>query len=235
MRPADDARLQRLLLGQERFLEEVRGILAEEQKKDDVLRAVVRGTPRKSANRIHRLDPGRVFSVAAIRRLCIRYDLRFLDAGRYKGELPSRALYELRRLEARAAAPLVGFKVMAPARCFQLCDPDADPLLFVPVGAEHYYLVHKWGSDLSPWRALFAWPKRGPLQLACTVLMAAVLLALMMPNAWIGASAAAPWWNAHRLLMFVWGTLFLAGCTSFAWMTFFGQFSTQCWNSRYFS
>ncbi len=50
--------------------------------------------------------------------------------------------------------PLRGFKVMAPAARFKLCDSDADPLLFVPVGKDHYYLVHKWGGDLRWHRAL---------------------------------------------------------------------------------
>lgn len=235
MSTANDARLQRLLLGQERFLEEVHGILAEEQKKDDVLRAVIRGTPRNGSNRIQRLDPDRVFALSSIRCLCVRYDLRFLDAERYKGELPPRALYELRRLEARAAAPLIGFKVLAPARRFQLCDSDADPMLFVPVGGEHYYLVHKWGRDLSPLRAVTAWPKRSPWHLAVTVLFAALVLALALPNTWIGAAADAPWLNGQRFLMGVWSALFLAGCTAFGWMTFFGQFSSQAWNSRHFN
>ncbi len=67
---ANDERLQRLLMGQERFLQEVHGILEEEQKKDDVLRAVVRSGPHVDGiNRIARLDPERVFHVASIRRL----------------------------------------------------------------------------------------------------------------------------------------------------------------------
>lgn len=235
MTPANDARLRRLLLGQERFLEEVHGILAEEQQKDDILRAVIRGIPRSGINRIARLDPERIFSVDSIRRLCIRYDLRFLDAHRFKGDLPSHALYELRRLEARSAAPLVGFKVMAPAPRFRLCDSDADPLLFVPVGETHYYLVHKWGRDLTPMRAVLAWPKRGPLQLGATVVLAATLIALLLPNGWFGVDPAEPWANGQRVLVGVWSALFLAGCTAFGWMTFFGQFSSQAWNSRHFN
>ena len=165
---ANDERLQRILLGQLQVVEEVHGILEEEEKKDDVLRAVVLSSRGHHINHIARLDPERVFREDAIRRMCIKHRLRFLDAGLFKGSLPPRALFELRRLEARSDGPLGGFKVMAPAARFRLCDSDADPLLFVPVGTDHFYLVHKWGNDLSPMRTLRAWPLRGPLQLVLT-------------------------------------------------------------------
>src|SRR5688572_11098779 len=169
---ANDERLQRILLGQERLMQEVHGILHEEQHKDDILRAVVLSSRKQAINRIARMDPDRVYHVDSIRAMCVKYKLRFLDAGRFKGTIPPRAIYELRRLEARAEGHLQGFKVMAPAERFRLCESDADPLLFLPVGNDHYYLIHKWGKDLSWWRAIWAWPQRGLEQLAITVLMA---------------------------------------------------------------
>lgn len=232
---ANDERLQRLLMGQERLLQEVHGILEEEQRKDDLLRAVVRSTTRTGVNRIARLDPDRIFHVDTIRRLCIRYRLRFLDARRYKGDLPPRALYELRRLEARASAPLCGFKVMAPARRFQLCDSDADPLLFVPVGRHHYYLVHKWGRDLGPLRAVAAWPLRGWPQLAAVVFVLAALAAALLPTSVLTNVPDAGWWGLHRLLALLWTTMVAASFTVFGWFAFFGQFSQDAWNSRHFN
>ena len=38
---------------------------------------------------------------------------------------------------------------MAPSALFRLEKTD-DPLLFVPLGNNYYYLVHKWGNDLHP-------------------------------------------------------------------------------------
>lgn len=237
---ANDERLQRLLMGQERFLQEVHGILEEEQKKDDILRAVVRSdahraSTRGSVNRIARLDPDRVFHIGSIRRLCVRYRLRFLDAGRYQGELPPRALYELRRLEARAEGPLRGFKVMAPAGRFTLCDSDADPLLFVPVGKEHYYLVHKWGGDLRWYRALLTWPLRDPLRLAVSVLLLAMLGAALLPTSVLTHAPDAGWWGLHRLLALIWTSMVAASFTVFSWFAFFGQFSSDAWDNKHFN
>lgn len=45
------------------------------------------------------------------------------------------------------------FHIAAPAESFQLQKRPIDPLLFCHLGDNQYYLVHKWGSDLSIWRA----------------------------------------------------------------------------------
>src|SRR6187551_291762 len=100
---ANDERMRQLLIGQQQVLQEVNEVLDAEQKKDDVLSAVVLSSKGDYINHIQRLDPDRVFSEEDIRKLCVTYRLRFLDAGRFKGPLPPRALYELRRLELRAA------------------------------------------------------------------------------------------------------------------------------------
>ena len=106
---ANNERLERILLGQAQLIGEVNELLDQEQKHDDILRASVLSSKGHRENRIERLDPERVFHVDAIRELCVKYRLRFLEAGRFKGDLPARALYELRRLEQRSAEPLRGF------------------------------------------------------------------------------------------------------------------------------
>lgn len=232
---ADDERLRKLLMGQERVLQEVFGILEEENKKDDLLRAVVLCSRGERVNHIARMDPERVFSRTAIKRICVTYGLRFLDAGCFKGTLPPRALYELRQLESRARAPLNGFKILAPASRFKLCDGESDPVLFVPVGPEHFYLVHKWGRDMSAWRAIRTWPFRAPVHLALSSLVLAVLVACVVPNPAFGAAMDAPWWGIHRFLGGIWTTMTVAAVVSFAWFTFFGQFSREAWNSEHFN
>jgi len=231
---ANDERLRQLLLGQQQVLQEVQDVLDAEQKKDDVLSAVVLSSQGDHVNRIERLDPYRVFSEEDIRRLCVAYRLRFLDAGRFKGPLPPRALYELRRLELRSAAPLKGFKVMAPASRFKRCGSDTDPFLFVAVGPQHYYLVHRWGSHASPWRAMLAWPWRGPVELGTTVLLLALIAAGAMPNRILGADPEGSWWGAHRLLAVLWTTVAFVSITVFTWFAFFGKFSRQAWRDHRF-
>lgn len=232
---ANDERLRQLLLGQQQVLQEVQEVLDAEQKKDDLLSAVVLSSKGDHVNHIERLDPDRIFTAQAVYRLCVTYKLRFLDAGHFKGTLPPRALYELRRLELRTAVPLKGFKILAPAGRFKLCDSEADPFLFVAVGPEHYYLVHRWGSHLSPWRAVMAWPWRGPSELAVSVLLLAVVCAALLPNRMIGADPALAWWGGHRLLALLWTSMVLAGSTVFAWFAFFGKFSREAWRDHRFN
>ena len=218
-------------------MQEVHGILHDEQHKDDILRAVVLSSRKPAINRIARMDPDRVFHVDSIRAMCVKYKLRFLDAGRFKGSIPPRAIYELRRLEARAEGHLQGFKVMAPAERFRLCESDADPLLFLPVGNDHYYLVHKWGKDLSWWRAIWAWPQRGLEQLAITVLVLGLALGALFPMPWIEWYTKAEqtgWATKERFGMMVIMSLLLAAITAFSWFTFGGTFSRFVWRNHKF-
>lgn len=226
--------LVRILRGQEALVQEVYSILEEEEKKDDVLRAVVLSSLKPCTNRIAGLDALRIFTLDDIRRTCIRYRLRFLPAGRFKGDVPTEALHTIRRLEARSDGPLGGFMILAPAKRFRLCDCDADPLLFVPLRSGNYYLVHRWGNDLRPARAIFGWPVRSPMHLAITVLAATLLLSLALPTAWL-TEGSAPWWNLQRFGVFLCTTLVAGAATSFGWFAFFGQFSNEAWDSKTFN
>jgi hypothetical protein len=167
--------------------------------------------------------------------MCIKYRLRFLDAGLFKGEIPRTALHAVRALERSSDGPLMGFKIMAPAERFKLCDSELDPLLFVPVGDDRYYLVHKWGNDLSAQRVLLGLPFRSPVHLGLSVLTLAVLVTMLMPVELIGGTTASGLFSGTRLLFLFWSTMVLSAFTAFGWLAFFGQFSERSWNSRYFN
>lgn len=227
-------RLEQVLLGQARLLEQVNDWLDEEQKRDDILRAVVRASRKPAITELFVTDPDRVFSLETIRSLCVKHRLRFLEGGLYKGEIPGQAVLSIRELEQRAQAPVTGYMVMAPASRFRLCDSEVDPLLFVPIGRDSYYLVARWGNDLSPWRSVLYWPVRGPLHLASLVLSMAILCTLLMPAQWLG-DASMGMFNAQRALLLFWTVMVFSGFTLFGWFAFFGQFSREAWNSRHFN
>lgn len=231
----DKQQLEELVLGQESFLSSVKALLDEEGDRDAVLRAVVLTSNKPVINRIKGLDPARVYHEREIERLCIKYRLRFLDGRWYKGQLPPQVYYELRHLEARANAPLAGFKVLAPAERFELTDRESDPLLFLRVGEQHHYLVHQWGGHLSRWRAWRTWPLRTFRHLAFSVLSTAIALAMAAPTSWIANDPAAPWFGAHRLLFVFWSTTVFASFTAFGWFTFHGRTSAEAWRSHHFN
>lgn len=225
----------RSLRGSAAFLEAVKGILDEEQKNDDVLRAMVLSSAKERPNRIAGLDLDRVYPATALRTVCTKYRLRFLDGGLFKGSLPPQAIHELRQLEKRASAPLAGFKIMAPAERFKLCDVEGDPLLFVPLGNDLYYLVHQWGGDLAWHRAFVNWPLRSVAHLATTVLMIATVVALFAPGSLVNSPDATSYLNGGRLLFLFWTAMVIAGFTAFGWMAFFGKFSAEAWSSKHFN
>lgn len=227
--------LIRLLKGQESIIQQTYSILEEEEKKDDILRAVVLSTLKHHENHIPGLDPSRIFDIEDIRTTCVKYRLRFLPAGRFKGHLPNEAIYAIRQLEAHAGAQVRGFKIMAPAKRFKLCDCDSDPLLFVPVGAGSYYLVHQWGRELSPWRAVVGWPVRSVAQLIATVLISAAIIGTLTPTGWLTQDPGAGWWGGHRIYAFVSTALLFCAGTAFGWLAFFGQFSKEAWDSKTFN
>ena len=144
----EDNELVSLLKGQGAIMQEVFSILEAEEKKDDLIRAAIGSSLKRAENRVDGLDPSRIFNEAEIRNACVKYRLRFLPAGHYKGVLPLEAVYQVRQLEARSSAPLKGFMILAPVSRFKLCDGNADPMLFIPVGGGSHYLVHRWGNDM---------------------------------------------------------------------------------------
>lgn len=228
-------RLERLLLGQENLMAEVHLLLADEQKQDDLLRAMVLSATVEKPVKIRAIDPERVFHRDTIKRLCVRYRLRFLPGGLFKGQLPNQAIHALRILERKAEAPITSFLVMAPSSRFKLCDSEVDPLLFVPLGDDRYYLVHKWGNDLSRMRAMINWPLRNAVTLSAVVVLFAWIIALLVPTSLLNSAPDAAYWGSHRILMMFWSTMVCASFTVFGWFAFFGQFSAEAWNSRYFN
>ena len=104
-----------------------------------------------------KLERNRIFHLNSIKKTCIDFRLRFLDHKYFKNSLPKEAFLEISKLESVHNTMLSDFKIMAPSKLFRLKNTD-DPLLFVPLGNNYFYLVHKWGNDLHPYRKLLMWP-----------------------------------------------------------------------------
>ncbi|MCC6839398.1 MAG: hypothetical protein IT230_04490 [Flavobacteriales bacterium] len=224
-----------LLRGQGEIMQETYSILEQEEKKDRLVRAAILASRQRQCNNLPGLDPARTYNLAAIRHTCIRFRLRFLPAGLYKGIVPTSAALAVRRLEQQAGKPVHGFMIMAPAKQFQLCDCDADPMLFIPLANGSYYLLHRWGRDVHPLRAVAAWPVRSWLHLVLTVMAVAAALAAMVPTAWLTTAPEASWWGIYRFGAFFCITMLAAAATSLSWFSFFGQFSANTWRSKHFN
>lgn len=71
--------------------------------------------------------------------------------------------------------------IMAPKQSFKLEERPKDPLLFYKINDEYYYLIHKWGNDLSVFRRV-----RGlfnePITYFCLPLIACFIYLLFYIN-----------------------------------------------------
>lgn len=112
------------------------------------------------------LSQERIFTKDAIRVICQRYGLRFLPSTQYKGQLDEGIAPAVEALKAanHGAIPHIGdyhkttqFMIAAPKESFVLSPRPKDPLLFCALGGDRFYLVHKWGNDLSVLRAVSTW------------------------------------------------------------------------------
>ena len=104
-----------------------------------------------------KINSDRLFHIDEIKKICIDYRLRFLDFDYFKGKVPNEAYDNLK--EFKYNHPDLNFKIMmmAPSKLFELENYD-DPLMFVSLGNNYYYLIHKWGNDMSYFRKLLMWP-----------------------------------------------------------------------------
>jgi len=178
------------------------------------------------------MDASRVYSLAEIKTICVRYRLRFLDSKYFKGEIPPEAMSAIKTLQKENQVELEGFKIVAPAELFNLKERDKDPMLFVPIGNQNYYLVHRWGGDLNPWRRILSWPLQTFPNMVKTVFGAAFLGALSVPhNVMVPDPSMASW--PIRGILFFWLLIALCGMTTLYVLGTGKNFNDAEWNSRY--
>ncbi len=217
------------------LLVEVHDILLQEAKREAGVRSRLSSACGTKSISEGRLDPSRVFDLATIKQVAIRYRLRFLDAKYFKNPYPREAINATKHLEDGLEHDLTDFKILAPASAFELCDVDADPLLFVPVGNDRFYLVYKWGQDFTIARRLIFWPLRKPLNLLALLFSIAMVITCLVPNTLLSTNPTAHFLGLHRFMLFIWTSCLIASISFYTWFTFFGKFSTNAWNDHRFN
>lgn len=123
----------------------------------------IKNNINKQIEETKRFNQEKVFHISQIEAICNKYRLRFLPTRRYKGiidnELPSRIstfeiAYNLRCNECNTM-------IVAPLESFELQEKPKDPLMFYQINNEYFYLIHKWGNDLSLSRAFLPFLENG--------------------------------------------------------------------------
>lgn len=127
------------------------------------------------------LEKDKIFHLEQIQKICIDYRLRFLESDIFKNEIPEEAISKIRMIEKAHNTSLEGFKIIAPSKAFHLLNYD-DPLLFVPMGNDYYYLIHKWGTEMNPWRKLMVLPIKNLGTFTVTSILLSLVVALLVPE-----------------------------------------------------
>ena len=174
------------------------------------------------------LATDKIYHLEQIKKVSIDYRLRFLDLKFFKNKLPQEALDTIQSLESAHDTQLGSFKIMAPSALFRLEKTD-DPLLFVPLGKDYYYLVHKWGNDLHPLRKVLMWPFKNVWNLMLAVFAFSWVLTELTP---MGLFTQTPDSSSYWMLLFF---MFKAVASVVLYFGFaLGKnFNPAIWNNRY--
>jgi len=168
-------------INQAALMQQIQAILAEDETHRAAIKAQLGREEAVAANRFvfDLLETDRIFHIDQIRAICIDYRLRFLDSHYFKNPTPEEAISKINALQKEHGTVLSGFKIMAPSKTFKLKNYD-DPLLFAPIGNNYFYLIHKWGTDLSAYRKFIVRPVRDFGSLLVTLAVVSLLVSLLI-------------------------------------------------------
>ena len=163
-----------------------------------------------------------------IKAICIDYRLRFLDSELFKGPIPYEAIMKIKALNKEHGIELSGFKIMAPSKLFKLENAD-DPLLFAPIGNDYYYLIHKWGTDLSPFRKLAVLPFKNFENLMMLTVLVSLVASFFVPKGLFSIETS----GVQFLLIFLFMFKSVAAVVLYYGFAAGKNFNTAIWNSKY--
>ncbi len=219
--------------GEDEVLAAFKKLLENDNAADErVLQNIFGGDGRISELDIWKLEPAKIFTLSQIQKLCTNYRLRFLDASHFNGEIPNEAISKIKRLQKSQNQEITGFKMLAPASMFHLEQRDKDPLLFIPLGNDRYYFVHKWGRDLHPLRKLLVFPFRNFKTLLFCVLALTFAIAFSFPDSAFMAQGNQSV-GALRGILFFYVLFAVTGLTALYGFSRVKNFNAQLWDSRF--
>lgn len=214
------------------LLDEVNTILRQAEKDDEEVLKRINGSDNPEQQIFINLEKEKIYSISEIKRVCEKYRLRFLDSKYFKGDIPYEAILKIKEIEKNNKIKFSNFKIIAPAGLFKLEDANKDPLLFASIGNGNYYLIHKWGNDLSWHRKILAYPLRNLYSFFTSIFILSAILSFLVPESWLnmpmGSLTLRIWLTIHLFIGF-------SGFMIFLGSTMQKNFSSNEWDSKFFN
>lgn len=213
-------------------LEAVKAILAKDDNIDERISETLNNGKSSDKNNFNfdLLETENIYHIEQIKSICIDYRLRFLNSRFFKGKLPYEATSKIKSLEKAHKTEFKGFKIIAPSKLFKLENAD-DPILFAPIGNGYYYLIHKWGNDLNPFRKLLMWPYKGFGNLIFTVFLVSLLATALFPEGIFSNKPNST--QAGMIFFFIFKSI--AAMVIYYGFAAGKNFNYAIWNSKYFN
>ena len=212
------------------LLAEIKNIFDQNDRKDASIISQLQSLSGRDHNALNLdlLDTDRIFHVSHIKAICIDYRLRFLDSKLFKGSIPYEAAIKIKELEKEHKTVIEGFKIMAPSKLFKLENED-DPLLFAPIGNGYYYLIHKWGNDLSPYRKLAVLPFKSFENLMILTALVSFFASFLIPKGLLSIETT----GVQFLLTFLFMFKSVAAVVLYYSFAAGKNFNSVIWDSKY--
>lgn len=225
-------RLKRKNFSENDVLDAVKSILEKDNKRELRINETLGNGKSKNDNdfTFDLLETDKIYHIDQIKHICVDYRLRFLDSRFFKGKLPYEAISKIKSLEKDHETELKGFKIIAPSKLFKLENAD-DPLLFAPIGNGYYYLVHKWGNDLNPFRKLLMWPYKSFGNLIFAIFIVSLLATAMFPEGVFSNKPNST--QAGMIFFFIFKSV--AAVVIYYGFAAGKNFNHAIWNSKYFN
>ena len=178
-----------------------------------------------------KLESNKIYHISDIKKTCIDYRLRFLNFKYFKGDIPGHAKTKVKNFKNDHRQNILDLKIMAPSKLFKLKNAD-DPLLFTSLGNDYFYLIDKWGNDLSYFRKISMWPFKSLTNILIFVSIISIFLTMLIPKG-IFVYDSSP--KSEFFITYLFMLKSVIAIVIFFGFSLGKNFNTAIWNRKYFN
>ena len=178
-----------------------------------------------------KLKSNKIYHISDIKKTCIDYRLRFLNFKYFKGDIPGHAKTKVKNFKNDHRQNILDLKIMAPSKLFKLKNAD-DPLLFTSLGNDYFYLIDKWGNDLSYFRKISMWPFKSLTNILIFVSIISIFLTMLIPKG-IFVYDSSP--KSEFFITYLFMLKSVIAIVIFFGFSLGKNFNTAIWNRKYFN